>query len=173
MKIGVYYASTSGNTEVVTDYIVDCLGADMVEPKNIADVGFAGIQDYELLMFGTPTWDYGHLQSDWEECWSELEDLDLNGVVVALYGLGDQYGYPEWYLDAMGIIYDKLKEKGVRVVGRWPNQGYDFEKSKALIDDGKYFVGLALDEESQGLMTKERVTTWSCNVLEEYAELID
>jgi flavodoxin len=29
MKIGIYYATTSGNTEVVSDYLINFLGDDL------------------------------------------------------------------------------------------------------------------------------------------------
>lgn len=30
------------------------------------------------------------------------------GKIVALYGMGDQLGYGEWFLDALGMLHDKL-----------------------------------------------------------------
>lgn len=170
MKIGIYYATTSGNTEVASDYLIDFLGNDLADKYDIADVGFAEIEQYDLVIFGAPTWDYGHLQTDWEELWDSFLELDLSNTTVALYGLGDQFGYPEWYLDAMGMIYDKLLVKNVKVVGEWPVKGYEFEKSKAVTPDGKYFVGLALDEENQAVLTESRVSAWCCEVLESFAE---
>jgi flavodoxin I len=44
------------------------------------------------------------------------------------------------------------------IIGEWPNENYEFEKSKALID-GK-FVGLVIDQDNQKDMTKERVAEW-------------
>jgi len=76
-----------------------------------------------------------------------LDELDLTGKKVALYGLGDQVGYPEWFLDAMGYLHSKLLERGATAVGYWPTDGYEFEGSKALTEDGSQFVGLALDYE--------------------------
>ncbi len=172
MKVGIYYATTSGNTEVISDYLIGFLGSELADKHDIADVGFAGIEEYDLVILGAPTWDYGHLQSDWEELWDSFSALELSNTTVALYGLGDQFGYPEWYLDAMGMIYDVLIEKGVKVVGKWSVKGYDFEASKAVTPDGNYFVGLALDEESQGSLSEERVSTWCCEVLDTYSEAI-
>lgn len=173
MKIGVFYASTSGNTEVVTDHLIQCFGEENASRHNIEQDGFSGYELYDLLIFGTPTWDYGHLQSDWEARWDEFLALNVEGRAVALFGLGDQYGYPEWYLDAMGTIYQALMLKGARIIGYWPNQGYDFQKSTALTEDGSCFVGLALDEESQPLLTEERVQQWCVNVMEEYLMVLE
>ncbi|WP_459782808.1 flavodoxin domain-containing protein, partial [Photobacterium sp. R1] len=81
--------------------------------------------------------------------WNQLDGLTLTGKTVALFGLGDQEGYTEWYLDAMGMLHDQLLPTGAQFVGYWPNQGYNFEASKALTEDKSFFVGLALDEDSQ------------------------
>ena len=58
----------------------------------------------------------------------------------------------------MGKLYYLLKEKGCKIIGRWPIDGYDFSESEAVIDD--YFVGLALDEDNEPDMTNGRVKTW-------------
>lgn len=63
---------------------------------------------------------------DWEAVWDQLDDLNLEGKIVALYGLGDQLGYGEWFLDALGMLHDKLSTKGVKFVGYWPTEGYEF-----------------------------------------------
>lgn len=172
MKIGIYYASTSGNTEIVSECLLETLGEDIAVKYDIEEVGFKDIEKNDIVIFGCPTWDYGNLQSDWEELWETFEALDLRGKTVALFGVGDQYGYPEWYLDAMGIIYDSLVSRGVYPVGKWKIDGYEFEKSRALASDGQHFVGLAIDEESQSMQTKPRIAQWCCNVLETYAETV-
>lgn len=169
VRIGIYYASTSGNTEVVSDYLLETFGSDLAKKYDIEEVGFEEVDQADIVIFGAPTWDYGNLQSDWEDNWQEFESLDLQGKTVALFGVGDQYGYPEWYLDAMGVIYNSLVSKGISPIGQWKVDGYEFESSRALTSDGKHFVGLAIDEESQSMLTKPRVQQWCCDVLEEYA----
>ncbi|MGC2167280.1 MAG: flavodoxin, partial [Gallionella sp.] len=44
------------------------------------------------------------------------------------------------------------------VVGFWPADDYDFISSKALVDDE--FVGLALDQENQRILTDARLDQW-------------
>lgn len=72
-----------------------------------------------MLILGIPTRDFGEIQEDWEAVWDQLDDLNLEGKIVALYGLGDQLGYGEWFLDALGMLHDKLSTKGVKFVGYW------------------------------------------------------
>lgn len=171
MKIGIYYASTSGNTETVTDLLVNCLGDDVADRHDIARTGFSDIEKYDLLIFGQPTWDYGQLQADWKAIWPELDGIDFRDRLVALYGLGDQYGYPDSYLNALGTLHDKLVEQGATIIGYWPNHGYDFAASKALTQSGAFFVGLALDEESQGHLTESRIATWCRQMMGEFNAL--
>ncbi|QUJ70203.1 flavodoxin (plasmid) [Photobacterium sp. GJ3] len=172
MKIGIYYASTSGNTEMVSECLLDTLGEKIAEKFDIEEVGFKDIELQDIIIFGCPTWDYGNLQSEWEEQWDIFERLNLSGKTVALFGVGDQYGYPEWFLDAMGMIHESLVLRGVQPIGQWKNEGYEFEKSRALTADGKHFVGLAIDEESQSVMTQSRVAEWCCDILETYAAAV-
>lgn len=55
--------------------------------------------------------------------------------------MGDQLGYGEWFLDALGMLHDKLATKGVKFVGYWPTEGYEFTSPKPVIADGQLFVG--------------------------------
>src|SRR5690554_6395897 len=99
--IGLFYGSSTCYTEMAGEKIRDRIGADRGDLFNIADTPVIEAQFYDYLIFGIPTWDYGELQEDWDEIWPEVDDLDLHGKKVALYGLGDQIGYPEWFLDAL------------------------------------------------------------------------
>jgi flavodoxin II len=166
--IGLFYGSSTCYTEMAAEKIRDRLGAERVDLFNIANTPIITAQFYDHLIFGIPTWDYGELQEDWEEIWPELDSLDLRGRKVALYGLGDQVGYPEWFLDAMGYLHAKLEELGATLVGYWPNEGYEFESSKALTADSEYFVGLALDEENQFDLSPERIARWCDQLLVEF-----
>lgn len=173
MKIGLFYGSTTCYTEMAAEKIRDCLGHDLVSVFNIKETPISEMNSFDLLILGISTWDFGELQEDWEAVWQQLDGLDLNGKTIALFGLGDQEGYTEWYLDAMGMLHDKLLPTGVNVIGYWPNdENYQFTASKALTDDGEFFVGLALDEDSQYELSDERITTWCDQIMAEYAEAL-
>jgi flavodoxin II len=89
---------------------------------------------------------------------------------VALYGMGDQLGYGEWFLDALGMLHDKLSAKGVKFIGYWPTEGYEFTSQKPIIADGQLFVGLALDETNQYDLSDDRIQNWCEQILGEMAE---
>ena len=158
--IGLFYGSSTCYTEMAGEKIRNEIGTSNVDMFNVADTTIFEALYYDCLILGIPTWDYGELQEDWEDIWEELEELDLTGKKVALYGLGDQVGYPEWFLDAMGYLHDVIVKQGATLVGYWPNQGYEFENSKALTEDQSHFVGLALDDETQFNQSPDRIQKW-------------
>ncbi len=166
--IGLFYGTTTGATENVGKLIVQ-----EAEKRGVAiddyDVSqldsIDELTSYDKLILGTSTWYYGEHQGDWEDMLDRIpEDYDFTGTTVALYGLGDQEGYPEWFLDAMGMIADEFRARGATIIGEWPTDGYDFDESKALIDDD-HFVGLAIDDDCQPKLTNERVEQWVEQVL--------
>jgi flavodoxin II len=162
--VGLFYASTTGNTETIAEQIAALL-PEQIRLHDIAAQGVAEMTHYQHLIMGIPTWDFGELQEDWDEHWPELLALDFSGKKIALFGLGDQLGYGEWFLDAMGTLCDALKAAGGEVVVPWPVAGYRFEASRALTADGQYFVGLALDEDGERSLSEERIRTWLPQVL--------
>ncbi len=172
MKIGLFYGSTTCYTEIVAEKIQTIIGADLVDIFNIKDQSLSLCLDYDFIIFGISTWDFGELQEDWESIWSDINLLDLSDKIIALYGMGDQIGYTEWFQDALGLLHEQVTEQGAKVVGYWPNQGYEFTASKALTDDESQFVGLSLDEDSQYNLTDERLDTWCEQILVEYSSLL-
>lgn len=166
--IGLFYGSSTCYTEMTAEKIQRRLGEGMVDVFNIADTPIATTADYEYIILGIPTWDYGELQEDWEDIWDDIDDVDFTGKKVAIYGQGDQEGYPEWFLDAMGFLWGKVATLGATTVGLWPNEGYQFDNSKALTQDGKYFVGLALDDENEFDLSEDRLEKWCNQIMSEF-----
>ena len=170
--IGLFYGSTTCYTEMAGEKIRTALhaliGEERVDVFNIADTPMIQTQFYDYLIFGIPTWDYGELQEDWEDVWDELDTLDFSGKKIAIYGLGDQVGYPEWFLDAMGYLHSKLVHRGAIPCGYWPRAGYVFEASKALTPDEQYFVGLALDDETEFQLSDARIQQWCVQIVAEF-----
>ena len=93
MNIALFYGSTTCYTEIAAEKIQAELGSDIVSLFNIKDTPLAEMADHEVLILGISTWDYGEIQEDWESHWPEIADIDLEGKIVALYGMGDQIGF--------------------------------------------------------------------------------
>lgn len=166
-KIGLFYGSSTCYTEFVAEKIQQLLGESAVDLHNIATTPLERMLDYDFLLFGIPTWDYGELQEDWEAIWDDLDQLNLSGTTCAIFGLGDQAGYADWFQDAIGYLHFKLRAMDANLVGNWPNTGYKFNESKGLSEEGNYFLGLALDEENQPELTDTRLSKWLEQVLTE------
>ena len=159
-KIGLFFGSDEGNTEAVAYKIQSIFGEDCVDVLDVSDVTQLEFADYAVLILGIPTWDFGQIQSDWEDFWPDVEGIDFSGKRIALFGLGDQFGYRDFFVDAMGMLHDVVVAGGGEIVGHWPTEGYEFDASKAKIEDEDFFVGLALDEDQQPELTPGRLMAW-------------
>lgn len=174
-KIGIFFGSNTGNTRKIAKLIKKRFDDDlMAKPINVNRVDVDEFAAYDYMIWGTPTLGEGDLpglsadceNESWEEFLPKIEGLDLTGKTIALYGLGDQEGYPGEFVDALGELYQFASERGAKIVGAWPTEGYEFEHSEAVVD-GK-FVGLALDQDNQSSMTDERLTTWLNQIAPEF-----
>jgi len=177
MKIGLFYGSTTCYTEMAAEKIQaqldELFDQSVVTLHNIKDDALSLCEEYDFVIFGISTWDYGELQEDWESQWSDLLDLNLQHKLIALYGMGDQVGYTDWFQDALGLLHQQLQALNPQFIGYWPNTDYDFAASKALINEGTHFVGLALDDETQYEKTDARIYEWCQQLLIELAEKVD
>ncbi|MDM3872636.1 flavodoxin FldB [Porticoccus sp. W117] len=169
-KIGLFYGSSTCYTEMTAEKIQRILGEDRVDVFNIADEPISTTEDYQHLIFGIPTWDFGELQEDWENIWDEIDAVDFSGKTIAIYGQGDQVGYAEWFQDAMGFLWAKLVNLGAKAIGQWPADGFEFGESKALTADKNHFVGLALDDENQFDLSQQRLESWCEQILREFEQ---
>lgn len=162
MNIGLIFGTDTGNTEEIGDKIANVLALHAC-PVDMIDVVNASpevIESFDLIIMGIPTWDFGGIQEDWENFEDEILATKLSGKVVALYGLGDQRGYGDYFIDAVGWLYERVIKAGATVVGEWPTEGYDFEASLAANKDKSFFCGLAIDEDQQFELTDQRIEAW-------------
>ena len=157
-KIGLFYASATGNTKDAAELIAKDLGEEYISMHNVDGCGKDEMQGFKKLIIGISTWGEGELQDDWKDYLPHMEKIDFTDKTVAFFGLGDQEEYCDNFLDAMGILYEVSIKKGATVVGSWPTDGYDFDESTA-VRDGE-FVGLGLDEDNQFDLSKERISQW-------------
>ncbi len=155
-KIGIFYGSSVGNTRVVAEKLHDLLPDSdlyLIEKTKKSD-----IEKYNYIIFGTSTWGSGNLQDDFENFSETLKFVNLKNKQVALFGLGDQYTYPDTFCNGMGKLYEIIKDKGCIFKGQWPIDEYDFSDSVAI--EGGMFVGLALDEDNEPDLSVHRLKEW-------------
>lgn len=158
--IGLIYGSDTGITEEVTNSIVEKWTLSSINVYEASHVKNTDIEKYDIIFIGLSTWYDGDLQSDWENYFKKFKTMDFTNKTFALYGLGDQYGYGEYFIDGVGILADVILANGGKIIGHWPTEGYDYEISKAEIEGKNLFYGLAIDEDNQPELTEERIDAW-------------
>ncbi len=159
MSTAIIYSFTSNKTAKAGQKIVDGFGKslklDVVDADDLMEEKFS---EYDQLVLGVPTWFDGELPHYWDEFVPAMEEMDMKGKKVAIYGLADQVGYPENFADGVGILARLLRDRGAEIVGQTDIDNYTFESSHA-IENGQ-FLGLVLDQENQARLSKKRIENW-------------
>ncbi len=166
-KIGLFFGSDTGNTESIAIKIRDKISKENVFLIDMYDAKVEDFKKYDKIILGLSTWHDGQLQSDWDTFFEEFKEVDFTGKKVAIFGLGDQYVYCDYFIDGVGIIGEVVIENGGTIVGRWSTDGYEHTESKAELEQGT-FLGLALDEDNQFEETDTRVDTWVEQIKKEF-----
>ena len=165
-KTGVIYSFNTQKTSQVVKMLTEAMGEESIELINAEDITEKLFLTHKNNVLGVPTWFDGELPNYWDEFIPALQDMDLKGRKFALFGNGDQKGYPENFVDGIGIMASILEKQGAAIVGFTPVEGYTFESSRAL--RGDMFVGLALDFENQPKKNKERIKAWAEKIKKEF-----
>jgi flavodoxin I len=165
-KIGIFYGSSGGNTKDIAGKIAAKLGVGKADVYDVASAKASDLAACDALLFGSSTWGLGDLQDDWEDFIRTVKSADLSGKKIALFGCGDSSSYSDTFCDAMGKIYQAVKDKAT-VIGAVDTDGYSFDASEAVVDSR--FVGLPLDEDNESRQTDERISRWTAALKEELA----
>jgi len=163
--IGLFYGSTTGSTLRAAELIQQEFGDSAVDLLDVREASPDDLKRYDKLIFGTSTWHDGELQDEWAAFEDHLSTEALSGKKIALFGLGNQQGFPDHFVDGLGLLYAKVKPTGAQVVGTWPKDEYQYNASAAE-HDGR-FVGLALDEDFEPDKTPSRIQCWVQQLKEE------
>lgn len=161
MSIGIFYASNKGFAGDVANRIATKLNT--TEVFDIKDTDITKINDYAKVVLVVATHKVGEIQNDLAGKLDDFKQLDFNGKTVGLVGLGDGIDKGrETFNNALGKVYDLVKEQGANVVGFTENENYLFQKTDAL-RDGK-FPGLALDVPNQSILNEARISNWVASI---------
>jgi len=132
MKLGLFYGTTTGFTETAAGSVRDLLGSSLSLYKNISEVSVEEMSSCDQFILAIPTWDVGQLQSDWWAFFPKLDSIDFHEKKVAFIGIGDQYGYPDTFLDAMGDCGKKSKSVAVNLLANGRPKGMIFQVPSRL-----------------------------------------
>jgi flavodoxin I len=159
MSTAIIYSFNSNKTAKAGQKIVEAFGKDFqLEVVNAEEITEEKFLSFNHLILGVPTWFDGELPHYWDEFVPAMEEMDLKGKKIALYGLADQVGYPENFADAVGILAHLLQSRGAEIVGQTAIEDYTFESSHAI--ENEQFLGLVLDQENQARLSKTRIEKW-------------
>ena len=170
-KVGIFFGTDTGNTRKFAKKIAGQLGEAIADkPVNINKASLDDLLAYDMLILGSPTYGDGELpgltsgaqNESWEEFLPQLAGADFSGKTIALYGLGDQAGYADNFVDAIGILYDAFSCCSAKFIGFTSTEGYEFNRSKAQMGD--QFVGLVLDEDCQKELSEQRLKDWLAQI---------
>lgn len=155
---GIFYGSSTGNTETGAKQIQKKLGADITKIFDVANAKASDLEQFSNIILGSSTWGIGDLQDDFEDFITLLKIVNLKDKKVAIFGYGDQETYADSFVDAIGLIYEAIKDRGCVIAGKISTEGYNYDESKAEVEG--FFVGLPLDEENQDNLSDERISKW-------------
>ncbi len=157
-KTVIIYSYHTQKSKKVAEKIIEAFGKNNIVAVNAEELNTEVFEKNSHFILSAPTWFDGELPNYWDEFVPDLEEMDLRNKTFAVFGLGDQKGYPENFCDAIGILVEILEKCGAKIIGHTSVEGYTFESSRA--QRGKKFVGLLLDQENQGRLTQTRVDKW-------------
>lgn len=156
--IKMYYGSSTGTTQEIAGRIAAKLDLAKDCIKDVSCLTKEDAEKADVLLLGSSTWGSGDLQDDWYNGIDILKTANLDGKVIALFGCGDSQSFGDTFCNAIGNLYNALKNSGATFVGFIPTDGYDYSDSEAIVDG--LFVGLAIDEANEPEKTDERIDLW-------------
>ncbi len=170
-KIGLFYGPQGGNVDKIAKRIANSISTKEVDLHLVKEVNAEKLTEYSNIILGISTlgkhnWSSSNAGNDWDKFLPNLNRLDLKGKKIALFGLGDHIAYADFFVDAMGDLYEMLQTTGAEIIGKVSAEGYTFKDSKAFVDE--QFVGLPLDEDFEANLTEERLKNWLKQILAEF-----
>src|SRR5690625_1131148 len=117
-NILMLYASTTGNTELMAEAIVEYLENKqhqvVTKTFDFDPIDVEELLDYDAVLVGTHTWDDGDLPYEVEDFYEELDEVDITGQIAGVFGsadsLYDNYG------GAIDVMVVRLEKKGAMMV---------------------------------------------------------
>lgn len=172
-KIGMFFGTETGTTRLIAKKMQKKLGDDLCDkPINVNRITPEEMLKYDALILGTPSYGEGDIpgkgasgcfEPNWEEFLALMPPTpDFSGKRIAFFGLGAQERYADRFCSSLFALVEKFKGWGAEIVGDWPIAGYTYDKSAAEVD-GR-FLGLIIDQRTQGMFTDERIDTWLAQI---------
>ena len=148
-KILILHTSLTGNTEQIAYMLKTQLdnGEFDITTKDIGyeNIEVAELMDFDGILVGTYTYDDGNLPYEIEDFHDELDDVDLTGRIVGVFGSGDRsYSF---FCNAVNLFQAQFKKTNATVlehtvkVELYPEEDEDLESIRTL---GQQFANALL-----------------------------
>lgn len=166
-RIGMFFGTETGTTRLIAKKMHKLLGDAIADkPVNVNRVDTAQMLSYDAMIIGTPSYGVGEIpgrsagciEASWAEFVDQLGPADFSGKRIAMFGLGAQERYSDRFASSLIALHRVFSERGAEMIGDWPIDDYTFEHSASVVD-GR-FVGLVIDQRTQGMLTDQRITLW-------------
>jgi flavodoxin I len=162
-KIGLFYGPRGGSVERIAFRLTEMVGKEKIDLYPVKEASANDLDKYDNLILGISTigretWASDAPADDWDRVLPQLERVGYENKTIAMYGLGDHISYPLHFVDALGTLGEILTKYDATIIGQVSTDGYEFEESKAIVDDR--FIGLPLDEDFESEKTNERLQSW-------------
>lgn len=162
--IGIFYGSVTGTTAAIASRIAKMLNVDPADVHNVAESAPSDIAPYKILIFGTSTWGDGEMDDSWLDFSDGVEELDLHGRKIALFGCGDET-MSDTFCSGVGKLYHRLEKTGAEFIAPYDTVGYTFNHTDSMLDND-LAVGLLLDEVNHPEATDIRLRGWTAKIQE-------
>ena len=162
-KIGIFYGPQGGNVEAVTKILATKIGEENLDLIPVKTANKEKLESYDKIIFGISSlgkdaWE-NDVKTDWDEFLPIVEGANLSNKTIAAFGLGNAVTYPSHFVESLGHLGASLKEKAVELVGEMPNEGFEYQESSAIKDNGNFY-GLVLDHDNEAEKTEARIEKW-------------
>lgn len=173
-RIGMFFGTETGSTRLVAKKMQKKLGDELCDkPVNVNRIEPEEMLKYDALILGTPSYGIGEIpgngvsgcfEPNWAEFFAKMpENPDFSGKRIAFFSLGAQERYADRFCSSLLPLVEKFKAWGAEVIGDWSTEGYTYEQSAAVVD-GR-FLGLIIDQRTQGMFTEDRIDSWLAQVV--------
>lgn len=133
-KALIIYGSSTGNTEKIAQVL-----ARELEPRfnvtllDVVDAEPKEMMANEVVLLGSSTWNDGQLQEDFQEFYDSMEEVDLKGKRVAVFGTGES----DWdeFCAAVEILEEKARDLHADIMA--PGFKWDGEVTEEALPDIK------------------------------------
>lgn len=123
-KAILIYGTDTGNTEILSEPIVEGLKAGGIEVtvKDVEDASVNELANYDLIVLGCPSYgeedaeDIDNLLEGFHDFYNEMENISLSGKKSAVFGPGDSEEYPDTFCKAVDMLEERLKKCGAEVI---------------------------------------------------------